>query len=80
MKDFTGHGRTITKEHIPKKHGDLENPIVTDKKFDDTKRRINGDEFAAITSSENFDYGKSTNPANDLPTYGKRTVNIEAEI
>ena len=29
--------RTIVKEHISKKHLDLENPIVTDKVFDDTK-------------------------------------------
>lgn len=30
MKDFTGYGRTKTREHIPKKNGDLENPIEHD--------------------------------------------------
>ena len=37
LRETTGHGRTITKEHIPKKHGDLENPIVHSKVFDNTK-------------------------------------------
>lgn len=27
LRDGTGHGRTIPKEHLAKKHGDLENPI-----------------------------------------------------
>jgi hypothetical protein len=42
LREYTGHGRTITKEHISKKHGDLENPIIHDKVFDNTKNRING--------------------------------------
>jgi len=42
LREFTGVGRTIPKEHIPKKHGDLENPIIHGKVFDNTYRRING--------------------------------------
>ena len=52
MKDFTGEGRykfkllnifrTITKEHIPKKHLNFEEPIKTDKVFDNTHDRIYG--------------------------------------
>ena len=35
--------RTIVREHIPKKHLDFENAIHTDKVFDNTKNRINGE-------------------------------------
>lgn len=34
--------RTILREHIPKRWGNLEEPIKNDKVFDDTKPRING--------------------------------------
>jgi len=43
MRDFNGIGRTIVREHIPKKHLDFENAIHTDKVFDNTKNRINGE-------------------------------------
>jgi hypothetical protein len=36
MREFTGVGRTIIREHIPKRHLDFENPIKTDKVFDNT--------------------------------------------
>ena len=52
LKDNTGEGRyllnfincirTITKEHIPKKHLNFEEPIKTDKVFDNTHDRIYG--------------------------------------
>ena len=35
--------RTIMKEHIPKRHLDFENPILTDKVFDNTSNRIYGE-------------------------------------
>lgn len=41
LREFTGVGRTIVKEHIPKRHLDFENPI-TGKAFDNTYDRING--------------------------------------
>ena len=34
--------RTITKEHIPKRHLNFEEPIVSDKVFDNTQDRIYG--------------------------------------
>jgi hypothetical protein len=34
--------RTIVREHIPKRHLDFENPIKTDKVFDNTVDRIHG--------------------------------------
>jgi len=35
--------RTIAREHIPKKHLDFENPIKTDKIFDNTANRVYGE-------------------------------------
>ena len=35
--------RTIAREHIPKKHLDFENPIQTDKVFDNTANRVYGE-------------------------------------
>ena len=52
MREFTGVGRypisliiifrTIVREHIPKRHLNFEEPIKTDKKFDNTTDRIYG--------------------------------------
>lgn len=43
LRDFTGVGRTIVREHIPKRCGNLEDPIISDKKFDVTFDRIHGE-------------------------------------
>ena len=42
LRDFTGVGRTIIREHIPKKALDFENPISSDKPMDSTMQRIYG--------------------------------------
>lgn len=42
LRDFTGVGRCIIKEHIPKRHLNFEEPIKTDKQFDNTHNRIHG--------------------------------------
>jgi hypothetical protein len=68
------------KEHIPKKHLDFENPIKTDKKFDNTHDRIHGVRKDEIMDTENYQYGTSSNPADALPKYGKRTHNMEKEV
>lgn len=44
LRDFTGVGRTVIREHIPKKALDFENPISHGKKFDNTVHRIYGEE------------------------------------
>jgi len=36
LREFTNVGRTITREHIPKKHLNFEQPIVRAKEFDNT--------------------------------------------
>ena len=63
MREYTGEGRTIPKEHIAKKHGNLEDPIMHDKVFDDTHKRIHGEQAEMTMNSTNFDYGKSANSA-----------------
>ena len=80
LRSFTGHGRTVPREHIPKKHGDLENPIVHDKKFDSTYDRIHGKTDAQLMNTINHDYGKARNPANDLAQVGSRTLSREQQI
>jgi len=37
--------RTITKEHIPKKHLNFEEPIISGKVFDNTQDRIYGEKL-----------------------------------
>lgn len=45
--------RTVTREHIPKKALDFENPIVNNKKFDNTADRIYGESKPEVMSSNN---------------------------
>ncbi len=80
LRDFTGVGRTIIREHIPKRCGNLEEPIYNDKKFDNTLDRIHGVRRDEIMQSENYMYGRSKNPADELPQVGKRTMLMEREI
>ena len=53
--------RTIVKEHIPKKHLDFENPIQTDKVFDNTSNRIYGEKQFHPMLTETYHIGKSVN-------------------
>lgn len=80
LRSFTGQGRTIPKEHIPKKHGDLENPITHNKVFDNTKSRINGKTEDQLMDTWNYQYGKGQNPADSIPTKGLRTKDLERQI
>ncbi len=72
--------RTIVKEHIPKRHLDFENPILTDKVFDNTSNRIYGEKQVQPMLTETYHIGKSFNPADSLPKIGERTKRLEAEI
>ena len=80
MRDFTGVGRTIVKEHIPKRHLNFEEPIKTDKKFDNTHDRIYGQRKDELMYTENFYYGKGKNKADELPSYGKKTDKLEKQM
>lgn len=77
LREFTGVGRRVVKEHIPKKHCDFDTPIVSDKPYDNTNQRIYGEKLDAPMFSETYHIGKSTNPADALPKAGKKTLMTE---
>lgn len=68
------------REHIPKRHLDFENPIKTNKQFDNTELRIWGEIQVTATNPSSSAYGTGKNPANDLPRVGRKTQMIEKEI
>jgi len=43
LREFSGVGRTIMREHIPKKHLDFDNAPKATKDFDNTSDRIYGE-------------------------------------
>ena len=80
LRTFTGVGRTIVKEHIPKKHLQFEEPIITTKKFDNTHDRIHGHRMDQLMYSENYHYGKGQNKADALPKVGLKNKRLEQEM
>ena len=72
--------RTLTKEHIPKRHLDFENPINTKKQFDNTTNRIYGAIQDSATDPSSGVWGTGRNPANDISRVGRKTKLIEQEI
>ena len=80
MREFTGVGRTIVREHIPKRHLDFENPIKAEKVFDNTQDRIYGEKLNYPMITESYYIGKSVNPADNIPKIGKKTLGLEADI
>ena len=80
LRTFTGVGRSIVREHIPKKHLNFEEPIKTEKKFDNTHDRIHGVRMDQPMYSENYYYGKSVNPADALPKVGLKNKRLEQEM
>lgn len=77
LREFTGVGRTIIREHVPKRHLDFENPIINEKINDDTNQRIYGEKNPQPMFSETYSIGKSFNPADNLPKVGRKTTNME---
>ena len=71
--------RTVTKEHIPKKHLDFENPIKG-RMFDDTSVRIYGEAKPEIMTTNNTEYGVGRNKADGIAKVGRKTQNMEAAI
>lgn len=68
------------REHIPKRHLDFENPIVTDKAFDNTKARIYGEKVNTLLQPTSYDWGTGKNAALDIPRVGLKTQNLEREL
>ena len=80
LRTFTGVGRSIVREHIPKKHLNFEEPIRAPKKFDDTHDRILGEKKVEIMSAESFHYGTGVNKADALPKVGLKNKRMEQEM
>ena len=74
LRDFTGVGRSIMREHIPKKHLDFENPIKTDKRFDNTVQRIYGLEDQQKYETYNYSYGTNRKSTSDIPRLGRKAI------
>lgn len=68
------------REHIPKRHHDFENAIVTDKVFDNTNQRIYGERLDTNFNPTSVDWGTGKNPAHQIPRVGLKTKNFEATI
>ena len=69
--------RTIVREHIPKRHLDFENPIVSDKVFDNTNSRIYGAKLQTCMVPTSNDWGTGKNAADAIPRVGLKTQNFE---
>ena len=80
LRTFTGVGRTIIREHIPKKHLNFEEPIQNDKMFDNTHDRIYGEKKDELMYSESFHYGRGVNPADNLQKVGLKQKRLEQEM
>ena len=80
LRTFTGVGRSIVKEHIPKRHLNFEEPIKTTKKFDNTHDRIHGYRTDELMYSENYHYGKGYNKADAIPRVGLKNKRLEEEM
>jgi hypothetical protein len=72
--------RTIVRDHIPKRCGNFEEPIKTNKVFDNTSDRIYGHRQFAQVDTESRLIGSGHNPADDLPKIGRKTLNSDKEV
>jgi hypothetical protein len=68
------------REHIPKRHLDFENPVITDKVFDNTNARIYGGKITTNMMPTSHDWGTGRNPAQEIPRVGLKTQAFEQQI
>lgn len=68
------------REHIPKRHLDFDNAIITDKVFDNTNSRIYGGKFNTNMHPTSSDWGTGRNPAAEIPRVGLKTIAFEKMI
>ena len=68
------------KEHIPKRHLNFEEPILTDKVFDNTSTRIYGERSHPDLGTETATIGRGFNPADNLARVGKKSELMEADV
>lgn len=80
LREFTGVGRTIVKEHIPKRHLNFEEAIKGTDSYDDTRDRIYGERQFKIPFTETSTVGAGYNPADNLARCGRKQELMEADI
>jgi hypothetical protein len=68
------------KQHVPKRFGRFDVPIVNNNKSDNTYDRIYGARSNQPMITENKKIGTGYNPADDLPKFGKKTLMEEQEV
>jgi len=68
------------RQHIPKKHCNFDEPIINKTKMDSTMDRIYGAMTVHPMVPESSKMGTGKNPANDLPKFGKKTLDAEKEV
>ena len=70
----------MIREHIPKKALDFENPISSNKKFDNTVHRIYGEENQQVFASNNHTYGTAKSSTEGIARIGRKEAAREAKI
>ena len=77
LRDLTGHGRNFPINHVPRHQGD---PVYM-RNRDGTETRIHGTECMVDSKNTiNYEYGKSSNPADNLPRVGMREQLLKRQI
>lgn len=61
------------REHIPKRHLDFENPIQSNKVFDNTNSRIYGQKIETPMQATSHTWGTGRNPADQIPRVGLKS-------
>ena len=72
--------RTVIREHIPKRHCNFEQPIINNKAFDNTSKRIYGELHEVKMETAASKIGSGFNAADALPKFGKKNMIQEQEI
>jgi len=72
--------RTLPKSHIPKRHLNFEEPICAPHPSDNTADRIYGAKISHPMVTETQELGTATNPADALPSLGRKTLASEAAV
>ena len=78
MSPFRVSFSTAGREHLPKRWGNLEEPITHGKVFDNTHDRIHGQKQYETYLTLNHTYGTATNPVDAMARMGMRDHILEA--
>jgi hypothetical protein len=77
LRELTGHGRNYPINHVPRVQGE---PVYM-RSRDGTDTRIHGTDHPLDTlNTFNYEYGKSTNPADNLSKIGRREQLLKSQL